>query len=373
MLRKSRFIEIKKKYSYLNKEYLDYFVKQVFAGGDKPQDMVKIATSQFKYPVYANGVEKEGLQGFTQHPKVLDSAVTVSARGTIGATFIRKEPFTPIVRLITLIPNDKVNLIYLKNEIDESDIKSSGSSQQQLTVPQIKQIKLQPIPKYEQDNLEIEINQIDKLKFILQQKIEKLELLKKSRFIEMFGSYNLALKDKSWVKIKSIGTVVSGSTPKTKESTFWNGNFYWVTPAELDDQPYIYKTYKTLTLKGVNSCSLKELPKGTVLLTSRAPIGKVAITGSKMYCNQGFKNIICSSKILPRFLFFILQQNSNYLNQLGRGATFREISKNIVEDILIPVPEIEPQTAYVNFIDQIDKLKLIAQKQLDFLVGQENK
>ena len=89
---------------------------------------------------------------------------------------------------------------------------------------------------------------------------------------------------------------------------------------------------KKITKAGIESCSLHELPVGTVILSSRAPIGKLAIAGNTFYCNQGFKNIVCSERIVPRYLYSLLLFNTEYLNSLGRGATFKEISKSIAKN-----------------------------------------
>ena len=180
----------------------------------------------------------------------------------------------------------------------------------------------------------------------------------KSRFVEMFGAYSLNPQFTSWTKIKELGTVYGGATPKTKDERCWNGEFRWITPAELDNKTvYISETARTITGEGVVSASLTPLPKGTVLLSSRAPIGKVAITNVEMYCNQGFKNIVCGSRLNPRYLYSLLRFNTDYLNSLGRGATFKEISKRVVENIMIPVPQIDLQEEFERFSLQVDKLR----------------
>ena len=180
----------------------------------------------------------------------------------------------------------------------------------------------------------------------------------KSRFIELFGEYDLSHIQADWVAISEIGAVVGGATPKTNVEKYWGGEYRWITPAELsNDSGYIYDSVRKLTKDGVSSCSLQELPVGTVILSSRAPIGKVAIAGCSFYCNQGFKNIICNSKVVSRYLYTILLYNTDYLNSLGRGATFKEISKSIVENIRIPLPPIELQNEFAAFAEHTDKLK----------------
>ncbi len=191
-----------------------------------------------------------------------------------------------------------------------------------------------------------------------QRQIALIEQTVKSRFIELFGNYDLTHPQESWAPIKEVGTVVGGATPKTDHDEYWGGSYRWITPAELDaDSGYIYDSVRKLTKAGVESCSLQEMPVGTVILSSRAPIGKVAIAGNTFYCNQGFKNIICKEGITPRYLYTVLLLNVEYLNSLGRGATFKEISKGIVESIRIPVPSMELQEQFAAFVEQTDKSK----------------
>lgn len=196
--------------------------------------------------------------------------------------------------------------------------------------------------------------------------LEKLDLLVKSRFVEMFGEIDLALQKSDWTTISSIGTVVSGATPKTSVDEYWDGDYKWITPAELkNDTGYLYDSIRKITHAGIDSCSLKLMPVGTVILSSRAPIGKVAIAGTELYCNQGFKNIICHDNIIPRYLYSLLLFNTDYLISLGRGATFKEISKSIVENIKIPVPPLDLQNQFAAFVEKTDKSKLAVKQTLE--------
>ena len=145
-------------------------------------------------------------------------------------------------------------------------------------------------------------------------------------------------------KLGDICTVVSGSTPKTGVAEYWDGTVKWITPAELnEDSFYITDSVRHITEDGKEKTGLSYLPKGTVILSSRAPIGKTAIAGCEMCCNQGFKNLICSDAVYNEYLYFFLKSKTDYLNSLGRGATFKEISKSIVEKVEIPLPNIEKQ------------------------------
>ena len=173
-------------------------------------------------------------------------------------------------------------------------------------------------------------------------------------------------KDK--LRLGDVCTIVSGTTPKTGTKEYWDGELNWITPAELsDDIDIIYKTERKITNKAVTDSSLKLLPVGTVLLSSRAPIGKVAIVGSPMYCNQGFKNLICSNSIFNKFLYWFLKGKKDFLNSLGRGATFKEISKSIVADIQIPLPPLSEQKKIAAILDKATELIALRKQQIEKL------
>lgn len=169
-------------------------------------------------------------------------------------------------------------------------------------------------------------------------------------------------------KLGDICSIVSGTTPKSNRPEYWDGDINWVTPAELnDDSDVIYESQRKITEQAVRDSSLKPFPVGTVLLSSRAPIGKVAIAGVEMYCNQGFKNLICSNRIYNRYLYHFLKNSTEYLNSLGRGATFKEISKSIVENIEIPLPPLDAQRRIAAVLDKVSGLIAKRREQLDKL------
>ena len=167
------------------------------------------------------------------------------------------------------------------------------------------------------------------------------------------------------VKLGEICEIVTGSTPKSSNPNYWNGEYKWITPAEISDDDFIvFDTQRKITKLGIEETGLKLFPTGTVLLSSRAPIGKVAISGCEMYCNQGFKNFICSNKINNEYLYYFFKSRKNYLNILGRGATFKEISKSIVSDIEIFLPTYGIQRKQVKVLKKIDKLIYTRKEQL---------
>ena len=166
-------------------------------------------------------------------------------------------------------------------------------------------------------------------------------------------------------KLGDICEIVSGTTPKSSVSAYWDGEINWVTPAELnDDAVIIYESQRKITEQAVKDSSLKPFPAGTVILSSRAPIGKVAIAGIEMYCNQGFKNLICSEKIHNKYLYWFLKGKTDFLNSLGRGATFKEISKSIVGNIDIPLPTVEEQKRCAAILDRVSNIIFLRKQQL---------
>jgi len=190
--------------------------------------------------------------------------------------------------------------------------------------------------------------------------------LVKSQFIEMFG--NPILNNKGWdfEPLPKVATIVLGTTPSSSEPEFWDGNVKWITPAELQDDTFeIFDSVRHITEKGVKSAGLRPFPKGTVIFSTRAPIGKTAIAGCEMYCNQGFKNFICGEKLNPVYLYAALRINKDYFINLGTGNTFKELSKARLEQISISVPPIELQNEFEEIFRQSDKSKLILSHFLD--------
>ena len=169
-------------------------------------------------------------------------------------------------------------------------------------------------------------------------------------------------------KIKEVGTVIGGTTPNTSNKEYWGGDNCWISPAELDGSHYLYDSKKKITDKAVKEKNLKLLPVGTVILSSRAPIGKVTINKVPTYCNQGFKCVICGKDLYNEFLYWWFWGHTNYLNSIGKGATFVEISKTVVENIEIPVPPLSEQQRIVSYLDSaFAKIDAVAKNAEDSL------
>jgi type I restriction enzyme S subunit len=166
-----------------------------------------------------------------------------------------------------------------------------------------------------------------------------------------------------WPKacLGEVAQVVSGATPKSSVDEYWDGNIPWITPADLSKlaAKEVSTTSRRITEAGLESCSSRILPARSVLLSSRAPIGHVAINSIPMATNQGFKSLVPDEKLLcPDFLYWWLKSNKSYLQSLGRGATFKEVSKEIVESIEIPLPPLEDQRRIAAILDKASDISI---------------
>ena len=160
------------------------------------------------------------------------------------------------------------------------------------------------------------------------------------------------------VKISEIGTVVGGATPSTKApENYENGTISWITPKDLANFKgrYISRGERNITEQGLNSCSAQLLPPNTVLFSSRAPIGYVAIAEKEMCTNQGFKSVVPNKNTDPLFLFYLLKYNKDTIENMGSGTTFKEVSGNTMKNIAVKVPvDIDIQRKISQILGSID-------------------
>lgn len=163
-----------------------------------------------------------------------------------------------------------------------------------------------------------------------------------------------------WIecKISDIGTVVGGATPSTKKpENYENGTIAWITPKDLStfSGRYIQSGERNITETGLKSCSTQLLPKNTVLFSSRAPIGYMAIAANDICTNQGFKSVIPNEKIDPIFLYYLLKYNKDKIESMGSGTTFKEVSGSTMKNIVVYIPEDKKvQERIASVLDSID-------------------
>ena len=156
-------------------------------------------------------------------------------------------------------------------------------------------------------------------------------------------------------KLSDIGKIVSGATPKTKDPDNYDGDIAWITPADLSNynEKYISHGARSITQKGYDSCSTQLMPKGTVLFSSRAPIGYVAIAENALCTNQGFKSIIPGDDIDSEFLYYQLKYLKKEIQEKGSGTTFKEISAKTLGEVFVTVPPLDEQFRIVARIEEL--------------------
>jgi type I restriction enzyme S subunit len=137
-----------------------------------------------------------------------------------------------------------------------------------------------------------------------------------------------------------ITTVLSGTTPDSSNPRYWNGHHVWVTPTDLGSlRGHVIDTSaRKISDEGMTSCGLPLVPRGAVVMSSRAPIGHLAIAGCDLYTNQGCKSFVCGNQLEPWFLFFMLKHRMPDIQALGSGATFVEVSKSALEKFEVRYP-----------------------------------
>ncbi|MDO6718698.1 restriction endonuclease subunit S [Psychrosphaera sp. 1_MG-2023] len=166
----------------------------------------------------------------------------------------------------------------------------------------------------------------------------------------------------SWpkVKLKDCCKVIGGATPKRNVPEYWESDDVpWVTPKDVSNltDKTLLDAPEYISQLGFDKCATYLLPKGSILLTSRAPIGNVAIAGKDMCTNQGFKSLVAGEGVDSTYLYYCMLTHSKHLDALGNGATFKEVSKKVVEEFEIPLPPLEEQKRIAAILDKADAIR----------------
>ncbi len=161
------------------------------------------------------------------------------------------------------------------------------------------------------------------------------------------------------VAIGDCCEIVSGSTPSRLVGAYWNGDINWFTPKDLSriKSKYVVAAPEKITQLGLTSCSTRLLPKKSLLLSSRAPIGHLAINAQETCTNQGFKSLIPNDNLDVEYLYYAIKNIVPQLQDMGNGATFKEISKAILSKVKIPLPTLAQQQKIAAILDAADSLR----------------
>ena len=394
---------------------LPVITTDIFAGGDKPDICEKRATEICNIPIYSNGIENDGLYGYTNKPRVTEPSITISARGTIGFCCARKTPFVPIVRLITITPSKEISLYYLKTVFEALIETGEGSSIPQLTVPGIKP-KLIPIPPImEQDRIQSKQDEI--LKYISDISFEKDELRRivqqaKNKILDLAIRGKLVPQDPNdepasvlleRIRAEKEELIKQGKIKRNrKESIIFRGddnsyyekigdkvsciddeipfdipeNWTWCRLSHIseiimgsspsstdicDDEQYIefhqgkiYFSDRKISCSGQYTKSITKIaPPNSVLLCVRAPVGEVNITDRNICIGRGLASLKPYKEISEIFLFYWLQAFKSRLVEKATGTTFIAVTTDVVKDLIIPLPPYNLQISIIKTIEEV--------------------
>ena len=167
--------------------------------------------------------------------------------------------------------------------------------------------------------------------------------------------------------VAELGDVVGGATPSTENAEYYcSDGIVWLSPKDLTGTgfKFIFKGETDITEEGYNSCSTKMLPKGSVLLTSRAPVGAVAIAMKELCTNQGFKSIVPKAPYWTPYIYCLLKDSRQLLEANASGTTFLEISGDTLKKLVVPIPEEKLVEKFSRICEPIFKQQMLFEKEL---------
>ena len=257
-------------------------------------------------------------------------------------------------------------LWFSRPEFDRySRFKSHGSVREIMDWEEMCKVEL-PIPPYEKQLQIVESYKAITERIALKKQInDNLEAQASAIYHSLFDEQS------EWSKgsVSDFGEVIGGATPsKDIDEYFCSDGIVWLTPKDLTStgKKFIYKGETDITDAAYRSCSTKIMPKGSVLLTSRAPVGCVAIAMTELCTNQGFKSIVPHKEIGTAFVYYFLKENRQLLESHSSGTTFMEISGNVLKEIPVSIP---PEELTRNFADLCQPI-FTHQEQIEAEIGQ---
>lgn len=155
-------------------------------------------------------------------------------------------------------------------------------------------------------------------------------------------------------ELGEVANITGGGTPKTNITQYWSDDINWFTPSEIGDSKYVSESIRKISFEGLKNSSAKLLPKGTILVTTRASIGDTAILLNEACTNQGFQSLIVNKENSIEFIYYLMETLRPQLLQNASGSTFLEISPNKVKSLQIPLPPLEEQKAIASALSDAD-------------------
>jgi type I restriction enzyme S subunit len=281
--------------------------------------------------------------------------LVLSRNQSIGVvSFVASEaPFVlgqDTVLLKPTIVNPKFLFFFLQSDSTQRTIfkLAGGSTFARINLSEIRKVKGVYPPLPEQRQIAQILSTWDKAIVTTEKLIAASQQQKKALMQQLLtGKKRFAGFSEEWqeVKLKQLGEVVSGGTPSTTNSDYWDGDVFWVTPTDITKlkSHYIGSSIRKISKPGLLSCSAKLVSKGSLLVCTRATIGTLAITKTEMCTNQGFKNLVPNKNTDVEFLYYLLAHERHQLISKASGSTFLELSKKDFDNIRLKVPSFKEQ------------------------------
>ncbi len=298
-----------------------------------------------------------------------DGDLLITRSGTCGIPCIFSPQEKPIIAgafLIRFQLNSKANSTFLhellKSPHTQAEIgrMAAGGVQKNLTGTSLKKLKIQLPPLLEQRKIAKILSTWDKAIATTERLIETSKQQEKALMQQLLtGKKRFDGFGEEWqtVQIKHLGTVVSGGTPSTDNPLYWDGFIDWITPTDITrlNTRFVSKSVRRISREGLQNCSAKLVPEGSLLVCTRATIGEMAITSHETCTNQGFKNIIPNEHTDIEFLYYLLKKEKQRLISKASGSTFLEISKKDFESIFLKVPCYQEQKKIASVLTAADR------------------
>ena len=321
----------------------------------------------------AQYITQEALENSSAKIVEVDDLLYALYGATSGAVALSK--INGAINQAVLCIRTDMNKVFLmtwlqknKNRILETYLQGGQGN---LSAQIVKSLKLHLPSKQEQEKIASFLSSVDTKIEQLTSKTKLLQEYKKGVMQKIF-SQEIRFRDDDgsdyceWVerKLKDVGNIIGGGTPETNKTEYWGGTIQWFTPTEIKTK-YIKSSKRTITELGLKKSSAKILPKGTLLLSSRATIGDISISLQECSTNQGFQSIVVNENNNNEFIYYWILKNKKILLRRSSGSTFLEISKHEISKININLPFLKEQTKIASFLSSIDSKIEQAQKQLD--------
>lgn len=313
------------------------------------------------YNISAADYERINQRSVVQQGDILYSMI-----GTIGnPVLIESQPKFAIKNVALFKPYDNSVGKYLKYYLESScflkEIKNSqnGSNQNFISLSAFRNMHIIIPNRDERMAISETLSDVDSLISALQRLIEKKKNIKQGVMQELLtGKKRLPGFSGEWSKqqLGDICNIINGGTPSTSVAEFWNGKILWCTPTDITScsTKYIYTTESKITESGLKASSATLLPKGALLLCSRATIGEVRIAGNAICTNQGFKSLVVHQNISNEWLYYMMHVLKSQMLEKAIGSTFLEISKKDLAELDIIVPEFTEQKAIAQVLSDMD-------------------